>query len=294
MNNNVNPNNNVTVNNTQNAVPNNVNLNTQSIPIQTNTVNSENKEVITKKKGINVIPFLLLIIVLLGGYIYYITNNNKNVIEQMKYNCTPISSYKEDKELDLDSTLVQDLYKKVYTSIREDIAQPEWNNTMKLYLAYRQISDNDKYDSNCNLFDNTKMEPYICEESATFTPKAFKVQDLVLEYKKLFGEEVQIELNNIKLENSCIGGYQYIAEREEFVEGQCSKQVATSFKVDKKLVKATTNRNTIVLTEEVKYHGNEKMSLPEYLKNGNYVYTFRLDMNYNYVLISKIYDSKYD
>ena len=36
------------------------------------------------------------------------------------------------------------------------------------------------------------------------------------------------------------------------------------------------------------------MDLPDYLKSGDYLYTFRLDMNYNYVLVSKIYDDKYN
>ena len=35
------------------------------------------------------------------------------------------------------------------------------------------------------------------------------------------------------------------------------------------------------------------VELPESLKSGNYFYTFRLDMNYNYVLVSKVYEDKY-
>ena len=35
------------------------------------------------------------------------------------------------------------------------------------------------------------------------------------------------------------------------------------------------------------------MELPSYLKNGKYYYTFRLDMNYNFVLVSKTYEDKY-
>ncbi len=251
-----------------------------------------NEEPPKKKKSFT--PILLIIIIGLIGYILYSNKNFNSKIESLKYNCTPVTSYKEAKELDLDSTLVKDLYSKVKTTIREDIAQPEWNDTMKLYLAYRQIPDSEKYESNCNMFDNSKMEPYICDESKSFTPKAFKASTLELELKKLYGEETYIELNNIKLSNSCIGGYQYIQERAEYVQGFCEQQTATSFKVEKTLKKAETYRNTIVLTENVKYHANEKMNLPEYLKSGDYIYTFRLDMNYNYVLISKIYDDKYN
>lgn len=292
------------MNNNYNQVPNqnlvsqsnnmNINANNQSqlsnIPTTNNT--SQNVE-IKKKRGHGFTLFLLFIIICLGGFCFFLHKNYQNYIQQLKFNCTPVSSYDEDKELELDSTLVQSLYKKVLTTIKEDYAQPEWNDTMKLYLAYRQILDKDKYDSNCNMFDDSKMEPYVCQESNEFTPKAFKSSSLILEYKKLFGEDSQINLNNIKLVNSCIGGYQYISERDEFVQGLCSEQTAISYKVDKKLVKAVTNGNTIILTEEVKYHGNERMELPDYLKSGNYIYTFRLDVNYNYVLVSKLYDSKY-
>lgn len=246
------------------------------------------------KKKFNLIPILLLIILGLGGYTLITARNYKNQVEQLRYKCTPVTSYKEAKELDLESTLVKDLYKKVKTNIREDIAEPEWNNKMKLYLAYRQIPATEIYESNCNMFDPSKMEPYTCSDSSSFTPKAFKVSALTIEWKKLFGENTQLTLDNISLTNLCIGGYEYIPEREEYVQGQCEKQNATSFKVDKELIKAETYRNTIILTEKVKYHGNEKMSLPTYLKSGEYIYTFRLDINYNYVLVSKNFNDKYN
>ena len=37
---------------------------------------------------------------------------------------------------------------------------------------------------------------------------------------------------------------------------------------------------------------SEKMPLPDYLKSGTYYYTFRLDMNYNYILVSKEIEQK--
>ena len=211
----------------------------------------------------------------------------------MKYNCTPITA-KEETKLDLNSTIVTELYSKVQTTIREDIANPNFDDTMKLYLAYRQIKEKDKYDSNCNLFNNNLMEPYTCEVSTKFVPKAFKEETLKHEIKKMYGEETNIELKNIQLGKSCVVGYQYIKERGEFVEGYCNQKTATSFKVTKKLLEATSTKNTIILKEDVKYHENEKMNLPEYLKSGTYIYTFRLDMNYNYVLVSKTYENKYE
>lgn len=235
---------------------------------------------------------LFLAVVGLGVYIFYSSSLYKSNLAHLEYNCTPVSSYQEDKQLDLNSTIVVELYNKVKTSIREDYAQPDFNDTMKLYLAFRQIPEHKYYSSNCNMFKDTTMEPYKCD-GRVFTPKAFKVEDLEHEIKVLFGEETNIPLANIKLQNNCIGGYAYIPERGEFVEGKCDVKTATSYKADKKLKEAWTNRNTVTLVEEVKYIESEKMELPDYLKSGTYYYTFRLDMNYNYVLISKTYESKY-
>ena len=164
---------------------------------------------------------------------------------------------------------------------------------MQIYLAYRQILEKDKYDSNCNLFSATAMEPYVCVESTNFIPKAFKEETLRQEIKILFGENTNISLQNIQLGSSCIAGYQYIPDRGEFVQGYCNQQSATSYKVTKTLKEAKSTGATIVLTEEVKYHGNEKMALPDFLKSGIYKYTFRLDMNYNYVFVDKIYEERY-
>lgn len=245
-----------------------------------------------KKKKINLVPILLLIVVFLIFYIVYTNNNHQKQIANIKYNCTPIST-KEETKLDINSTLVKDLYSKVKTGIREDIANPNFDDSMKLYLAYRQIKEQDKYDTNCDSFNVTAMEPYVCEVSTKFVPKGFKEETLELEIKKLFGEESNIQLSNIQLGKDCLGGYQYIKDRKEFVEGYCKEKIATSFKVTKTIKEATSTKNTIILKEEVKYHENEKMNLPEYLKSGIYTYTFRLDMNYNYILVSKEYTPKY-
>ena len=234
-----------------------------------------------------------IIVMIIGIYSFYTTMTYKREIKELKFTCSPVTSTKESTVLDIKSTLVQSLYSKVKTSIREDIAQPNWDDTMKLYLAYRQISPNDLYDSNCNMFNPQRMEPYTCEISLNFVPKAFLKETLELEWKKLFGEETEMPSGNIKLTNGCIGGYEYIPEREEYVQGYCGQQMATSFKVSKTLSEATSTKKTIILKEEVKYYENEKMNLPSYLKSGTYYYKFRLDMNYNYVLVSKTYKSKY-
>lgn len=267
-------------------------------PVPVPTISSDLKNGVVpnnlkKKKNGRVVFLLFLIILGLSAYIYYSSKNYNAVIKRIQYECSPVSSSKTEKDLDLNSTLVKNLYSKVSTNIREDLAQPLFNDQMKIYLAYRQILEKDKYDSNCNLFSATAMEPYVCVESTNFIPKAFKEETLRQEIKILFGENTNISLQNIQLGSSCIAGYQYIPDRGEFVQGYCNQQSATSYKVTKTLKEAKSTGATIVLTEEVKYHGNEKMTLPDFLKSGIYKYTFRLDMNYNYVFVDKIYEERY-
>ena len=236
---------------------------------------------------------IILAVIVLAGYIVYTNKSYQSQIDNLKFACTPVTTNTKEEQLPLDSTLVQTLYSKVKTTIKEDYAQTEWDNTMKLYLAYRQIPVNEKYPSNCNMFNATKMEPFVCEVSPTFVPQAFKVETLELEFKKLFGEETPYELDDVKLDRGCVGGYEYIPERQEFVQGNCPQQSVTPIKVDKKLKEARSYRNTIILVEEVKYTGSDKTEIPSYLKNGTYFYTFRLDMNYNFVFVSKTYEDLY-
>lgn len=272
-----------------------VNMNSNSpnptvATISSNTTNSSN---ITSAQAVPTIPkkekkshkgififLLLVIIVLMGIYIYM------DYQKDLTNKCSPlVSSDKTLRTLDLESDIVKDLYSKVYTNIREDVANSELNDNMKLYLAYRQIPNSKIYDSNCNLFSNTAMNSYICEENTEFYPTAFKEDTLQLEIKKLFGSDVSIENNNIQLGNSCIGGYQYISERGEYVQGYCKEVSTTKYSAEKELISAFVQADTITLKEKVRYYSSE--TVPEFLKNGTYIYTFRLDNNYNYVYVSK-------
>ena len=76
------------------------------------------------------------------------------------------------------------------------------------------------------------------------------------------------------------------------MQGDCTNQSATTFKMDKKLVKAESKEAYIMLYEEVKYYNAEGIDLPEKMKSGTYVYTFKLDMNYNYTYVSKVLQEK--
>lgn len=241
-----------------------------------------------KKKKNKLARFYLLIILILIGVIVYFNYAHTMEVAMLNEKCTPVSTSGKAKELDLNSTIVQDLYAKVKTSLREDLASTELNDQMKLYLAYRQLAYSEFYESNCNLFSSTAMEPFVCQESAVVSPMAFKEEDLQREVKKLFGDDVEIANANIQLGTStCIGGYQYIAERGEYVQGVCTQNTATTFKMDKELVKAESRESIITLYEEVKYYNAEGLDLPERLKSGTYVYTFKLDVKYDYIYVSK-------
>lgn len=255
-----------------------------------NTVQPNRDDQSPKKKKSFFARFFFLIALCLGGYVVFLTMQQQQLELQLKQECSPVSTTKGTKQLDINSTIVQDLYGKVSTNIREDLVSIELTDEMKVYLAYRQIPNKKIYESNCNLFSDVAMEPYTCMENTTFMPTAFKEQTLDIELKKLFGSKTNIAPMNVQLGDGCLGGYQYIKERGEYVEGYCSQKETTSFRATKKLVSATSNQSTIVLREEVKYYEAEKQNLPENLRDGIYVYTFQLDTNYNYVYVSKTFE----
>lgn len=253
------------------------------------TVEEKPKEIPKKK---NYVPLLIVIILILIGAVVFLMQKNKADVARLNFECSPVG-YKEETKLDINSTLVQDLYNKVKTNIREDLASVNFDNAMKLYLAYRQIAEDQIYESNCNLFSNTAMEPYTCPQIESFVPMAFKEETMQLELNKLFGENNNITHGNVQIGKNCMGGYQYIAKRGEYVKGYCQEQSATIFRVEKTLVEAKSYGNYITLTENVKYIGNQNAEVPAYLRSGTYQYTFKLDTNYNYIYISKEYIEKY-
>lgn len=229
-----------------------------------------------------VIILLLLIIAGLAFYIYQ--DYTKDLA---KGECSPlVASDNTLRELDLNSSIVQELYDKVKTTIREDVAYHNFDDVFKLYLAYRQIPNSDIYDSHCNLFDESSMSNFSCNDSLSFVPKAFKVETLEREVKKLFGESITIENQDIVLGNSCLGGFQYIPERGEYVQGYCGQVPTTAYNVDKELISATVQGDTIILKENVRYYSAEGIS-GDQLQNGVYVHTFKLDNNYHYAYVDR-------
>lgn len=233
-------------------------------------------------KGKFFILFLLFIILGLGSYIYIDYKNS-----QGQGQCSPlISSDNTERTLDLNSSIVQELYAKVKTSVREDLAYNTFDDTLKIYLAYRQIPHSEMYASNCNLFNESSMSNFTCTKAVNFTPMAFSEETLAKEIKKLFGESVSIPNQNIVLGNSCFGGYQYIAERGEYVEGYCGQVPTTTYNVDKELISASVQGDMITLREKVRYYSAQGITT-ERLKNGIYVHSFKLDNHYHYAYVSR-------
>lgn len=240
---------------------------------------------VSKKKKSKAGVFIFLLLLIIGGLGYYIYTDYMK--DQARGECSPlVASNNELRELDINSSIVKELYSKVKTSIREDIAYHNFDDTLKLYLAFRQIPNSEIYDSNCNLFNDTTMTNFTCSSAVNFVPKAFKVETLQREVKKLFGENVEIANKDITLGNSCYGGYQYIADRGEYVQGYCGQIPTTTYSVDKELVSATVQGDTITLKEKVRYYSAQGIDNPE-LKNGVYVYTFKLDNNYHYAYVNR-------
>lgn len=257
--------------------------------------NKKEKEPKKNKSGSgSLYTFLILIIIGLIGYTVYNNLNHEAIVKQLNFDCTPVSTTQKTKKLDITSTVVQDLYNKVQTNIREDLAEMELNDSMKIYLAYRQITPSKIYDSDCHQFAPTVLSGYTCVQTNKISPQAFKEETLQLELKKLFGEKTDIPNQDIQLGKACVGGYHYIEKRKEYVQGTCNNYSATSFKATKRIKEAISKNSTIIIKEEVRYYGNEQMKVPETLKSGIYIYTFKLDANYNYVYVSKEFEEKYE
>lgn len=238
-----------------------------------------------KKKSHKAFVFIFFLLLIIGALSYYIYTDYKK--DQAREECSPlVASDNSVRELDINSSIVQELYNKVKTNIREDLAYHNFDDVFKLYLAYRQIPHSDIYDSNCNLFDESVMSNFTCSSVPSFTPNAFKEETLQREVKKLFGESVEIPNQNIVLGNSCFGGYQYIAKRGEYVQGYCGSVPTTSYNVEKKLLSASVQGDTITIRENVRYYSAQGIDNDQ-LQNGVYVHTFKLDNHYHYAYVNR-------
>ena len=239
-----------------------------------------------KSKGKFFIFLLILIIILMGVYIYFDYQK-----DAARGECSPlVASDTSTRELDVSSSIVQELYDKVKTTVREDVAYHNFDDTFKLYLAYRQIPVSDMYESNCNLFNENKMSNFSCSSAQSFVPMAFSEEVLQREVRKLFGEGVEITNQDIVLGNSCFGGFQYIADRGEYVEGYCGQVPTTTYEAEKTLESATVSGDTITLREKVRYYSAEGVSNDQ-LQNGVYVHTFKLDNSYHYAYVNREIES---
>ena len=239
------------------------------------------------KKKKNIIARLFFLVILgLIGYIVFQDKLYTEFRDRLTSRCTPVSTIKEEKELDVNSTFVQGLYRKVKTSVVEDLVESELNLNMKLYLAYRQIPQASFFKSTCDGFDPAGMVPYTCDNNS-FEPYVFKKEDLKIQFERLFGEDEPFTYGNIQIGKGCIGGYEYVESRGEYVQGTCKESTTTTYKVKKDLTKAISKQSTIYLKEDVRYSASEVGTLPSHLRNGTYTYVFKLDKNYNYIYLGK-------
>lgn len=235
-----------------------------------------------RKSHKGLILLLFLLVVGMGAYIYL---DYRGDMERGE--CSPlVASDNTLRELDINSSIVKELYDKVKTNIREDVAYNTFDDKLKLYLAFRQIPHSDFYESNCNMFNESSMSNFTCSSASNFTPLAFKEETLEREVKKLFGESVELPNQNIVLGGSCLGGYQYIADRGEYVQGYCGQVPTTTYEVDKKLISASVQGDTITLREQVRYYSAQGIDTDQ-LQSGVYVYTFKLDNHYHYAYINR-------
>lgn len=272
-----------TVTQTPQNTPVNIEPKPEPKEMQTPAVSTEN--VTPKKKSHKAALFIFLLLLVIVGMAGYIYLDYKQDLTREE--CSPlVISDNTLRQLDINSEIIQELYSKIKTTIREDIAYHSFDDTLKLYLAYRQIPHADMYDSNCNLFNESNMSNFTCATASNFTPKAFKEETLQREIKKLFGETTEIKNQNIVLGNSCYGGYQYIAERGEYVQGYCGEIPTTNYNVEKELIEATVQGDTITIKEKVRYYSAEGINNDE-LQSGTYVHTFKLDNYYHYAYVNR-------
>ena len=230
------------------------------------------QQVVVQKVKNKATPILLLVILLFGGAAYMQYTQNQKLVNYYKNEYSPINS-KSEKKLNLDSSLVKSLYNMVKTTGDEDYANPEFDNNLKRYLAYRNMPINNINTSLANQIQNAIN----------------KFSELEISMDTMFGENHGIIHDNIQLGRECIGGFEYIESRGEYVQGNCTRKTANLVNVDKELVDAKSIESHIYLEEKVRYYPADNNEIPSYLHSGNYKYTFRLDRNYNYVYVNREY-----
>ena len=279
--------------NLNNNLPGQQPSNNQNTVVQNNQNQVVQQPVVKpKKKSHGGIIFLIFLILVLAGGCYYFYDQNLKTKAYYENKYSPVNSDKE-AELELNSTIVVDLYNKFKTSVKEDFFAVDFNsNDMKLYMALRNVSYKDYLDSNCNMFDDNEMQYFTCPKT-DFIPTAVDEEIVLEELKVLYGDNNNVQLKDVQLGKSCYGGYQYIKGRKQFVQGYCNGSNVCLIDAEKELTKAVSNNSELKLYEKVRYFSTST-TVPNYLKTGTYIYNFRLDNNYNYVLVSKDYSEERD
>lgn len=259
-----------------------------------------------KKKNNGVVIFLVVVVVLLLGYIGYIsfgkvTNKSETVISDNKRvdEDNKNTSTKEEK-LDINSSLVQDLYNKVvltgdsyykywFYNDSDDYQVSSASESSKMALVYHNLKKSDftTIQNTTNVKKNITLNNnnYILQESSStgFIPYE-RVENT---YKELFGSSDKLNksepmkvgplITEYYIYDDIVNGYvDYLTEGSgttgSFYHGTITGAVRTG--------------DTIVITEKVDFSENAD-GTGKVTSTANYEYTFKLSGD-TYSFVSRV------
>lgn len=241
------------------------------------------------------IVVLVFVVIALAGYIVYdkMMKDDTTTIEKESVN----NSIKEEnsgqqKNLSVDSFLVQNLYRKVTTNKgEEETSGYQLDDMMKLYLAYRQVPRSNFFQTNCDGYQGTKA--YACNPQMGI-PYGVNASSIQEQVKELFGENVVIPNQSITRSTfNVLGVYvEYIPSRDIYLIGSNVGGGTDDVSLTKTLTSAYIKDAILYLEEDVNYTQSTISSEASnyYTKyNGKYRYQFKMeDGRYIYINKEKI------
>lgn|GEM_PF-2119725 len=260
-----------------------------------------------KKKNNGVVIFLIVVVILLFGYITYIsfgkvTNKTETVTSDKKERS---DSDSEDETLDINSSLVQDLYSKVVLSgdgyykywfynDSDNYQVSSASESSKMALVYHNLKKSDftTIQNITNIKKNITLNNnnYTLQESSSTGFISYEVVEQT--YKELFGssdtlnksEPMQVGpyLSEYYIYDSSVNGYVYY-----LTEG--SGGTTGSF-YHGTVLRAVKSGDTIVITEKVEFSENTDGE-GKITSTDEYQYDFKLSGdNYSFVSRTKLYE----
>lgn len=242
------------------------------------TSSTKNKTTVNK----NVIPVVVFFVVLISFFVIYYSF---------------FGSKKEDSRPSIDTSnltksdlLVQTLYSRVHDF---NTKNPLWMYTgesgslisnmtesTKMALVYANMKTNDLFDISCSEVPATisGYEDYKCNSIT----KAIKIDNINRIYKELFGKNTHVATSSIiKKDNLSSGIFVYIEDLDLYVE----YSRATANNSGETSIYNYEITNVVATSTEIKIY--EKITKNNTTNSVNYVYTFKLDDNNNYIYYSR-------